>query len=255
MAYSNPGCSLQVEKSTATITSLKAGLWAGNLNVPTARLYPRTGTVRPRFEAKVTIDGARLESVMRSFGETDKQPGVVQFDWSGGGGYDPAALTGSGKASIRDAEFFRVPIVGSLFRVIDKMTPGFGRDTSTRGEVAHRMAKGMLHLENLVLDSQQVHIELDGKIDLKRETAEFTGYSRVKGLVGVVTSPLSARSEVEGKGPLGDIQWDQDRIVGAGIISGAIRSIGKDDDDDKKKQADKPDPERPKNPRKLPPHK
>jgi hypothetical protein len=107
----------------------------------------------------------------------------------------------------------------------------------------------------LVLDSQQVHIELDGAIDMKHETAEFTGYSRVKGIVGVVTSPLSARSEVEGKGQLGDVQWDQDRIVGAGIISGAIRSIGKDDDDDKKKQADKPDPERPKTPRKLPPHK
>ena len=254
VAVQKPACSVDLQGAELSFASLKGRLWNGNLEMPMLQIHLPSGKKKSRFEMQIALQQAQLESVMGSFGPPQKQPGTVQFDWKGGGEFDLASFAGVGTASIQDAEFGRVPLVGTLGRVLDKLTPGFGRDTSTTMTATHRTRGGILHLENLILDCQQTHIELGGTIDLKRQYADIAGEARMKTIVGLVTSPLRRRTAVKGEGPLGEVQWDTDKKFGPGLIGGTIKAIG-DSDGDNIGSNGKAAKDQPKNPGKSPPGK
>ena len=239
MALQKPGCHVELRGSELSFTSLKGQLWKGGLDVPALQILLPSGKRKPRFELVVTLQQAQLESVLASFGPSQKLPGTVQFDWKGGGEFDLAAFAGQGTVSIHDAEFLRIPLVGGLSTVLDKLTPGFGRDSSTKATATHRIASGLLHLENVNLDNQQTHIELEGVIDLKRQYAEIAGEAKMKAIVGLVTSPLRSRMEVNGEGPLTGMKWDRNRKMGSSFIGRGLKAIG-DSDDDRKEPGQKP---------------
>ena len=189
-----------------SITALKAGLWEGRLEVPSWKIYPPAGKAKARFETQITVNDARLESVMKSFGKTDKQPGVGQATWQGGGGFGLAAFAGSGTVNIQDAEFFRLPVLGTFSLLLDKLTPGFGRDQSSKLEAAYRMSDGKLQIEELTLTSNQMRLEAGGSIDFKRQYVDATAEARLKGLVGLVTA-VAGKVEAKGQGPFGSVEW------------------------------------------------
>jgi hypothetical protein len=204
----DPVCTLRGQGLKVSISALKARLWEGKLDVPATQIYPPAGKAKTRFETRFTLKDARLESVMKSFGKTDKQPGVVQGMWQGGGGFGLAALTGSGTLHIQDAEFFQLPVLGTFSLLLDKLTPGFGRDQSSHVEAAYRMGDGKLQIEELTLTTHQIHLEAEGSIDLVRQYADVSTWARLKGLAGLV--PIVRRVEAKGRGPLGSVEWKRD---------------------------------------------
>lgn len=227
LAFQNPGCALRVDGDTWTATKLRAGLWDGTLDAPLFQVNGPSGKKKPRFELQIALRDAPLASAMGSFGPPQKHPGVVQFDWKGRGGFDVSTLAGAGTLDVREAEFFRLPLFGTLGRVLDGVTPGFGRDTSSRLAVTHRTTGGVVHLEDLVLDSQQVHIEGGGSINLKRQDADFKGEAHLKGMAGLATAPLRTVTDVTGHGPLGEVQWESHKKAGSGIVGGTAKAVGK----------------------------
>lgn len=206
MPLQNPTCAVRGEGLKVSIQALKAGLWEGTLDVPLTQIYPPAGKSKARFETQITLTDARLESVMNSFGKAEKQPGVGQATWQGGGGFGVAAFTGSGTVNIEDAEFFRLPILGTFSLLLDKLTPGFGRDQSSRVEAAYRTSGGKLQIEELTLTSHQMRLEAGGWIDLKRHYVNVTAEARLKGIVGLV-SAIAGKVEAAGQGPLGSVVW------------------------------------------------
>ena len=102
-------------------------------------------------------------------------------DWKGGGGFELASITGSGALSIHEAEFFRIPLLGPLHLVFDKLTPGFGKDVASTMTANHRMTGGTLHIENLKLESKLTRIEANGSIDLNRQYAHLTAKAKLQG--------------------------------------------------------------------------
>src|SRR4029077_4500888 len=96
VALQRPTFSVRVEKQVVSISNFKAGLWQGSLIAPRTLVYLASGGNKARFETQFALTGARLQSIISSFGGTHPEPGVVQCDWKGGGKFDLPSLAGSG---------------------------------------------------------------------------------------------------------------------------------------------------------------
>src|SRR6478752_1440394 len=169
VALHKPTFSVRVEEQAVTISDLKAGLWDGSLDVARIQVHLPSAKKKARFETQFAIKDARLQSIINSFGGAQKEPGVVQCDWQGGGEFDLASLAGSGALSIGEADFGRVPIVGPLHFVFNVLAPRFHTDEPSTMTMHHRMAGSILYLEDLKLVSEHARIQSGGNIDLARE--------------------------------------------------------------------------------------
>ncbi len=223
IALRQPKFSVRVEKRVVSISDFKAGLWEGSFNAPRTLVYLPSAKKKGRFETQFAINRAQLQSFVNSFGGAQTAPGVVQFDWKGGGEFDPASLAGSGAMSIGGAEFGRMPILGPLHLVFDILAPGFRKNEPSTMSVNHRISGGTLFLDDLKLVSRQVRVEAGGEIDLEREYAQFTAKGRLRRLPGLVTVLLTFLLEFKGEGPMDDVRWRFKSIPGFHLIGKAAR--------------------------------
>ena len=76
IALQKPTFSVRVEEQAVTISDFKAGLWDGSLDVPRLQFNLASKEKKLRFEAQFKLDGVRLQSIINSFSEARKQPGV-----------------------------------------------------------------------------------------------------------------------------------------------------------------------------------
>ena len=207
VALQRPTFSVRVGKQVVSISNFKAGLWEGSLIAPRTLVYLPSAKKKARFETQFAIKDARLQSIINSFGGAQKEPGVVQCGWQGGGEFDLASLAGSGALSIGEADFGRVPIVGPLHFVFNILAPRFHTDEPSTLTVNHRMAGSILYLEDLKLVSEHAHIEAGGNIDLAREYTQFTATGGLRKLPGLITVLFTWLLEFKGKGPVDNVRW------------------------------------------------
>ncbi|MCE9517997.1 MAG: AsmA-like C-terminal region-containing protein [Verrucomicrobia bacterium] len=224
LALKNPTFTLSVGEQRVSLSGFKANLWDGKLDSPLTQIRLSEAGTEPRFETQLTLEGAQLQSVMDSFGTAQKQPGVVHLNWKGGGGFNLATISGSGALSIHNAEFFRIPLLGPLHLVFDRITPGFGRDVASSLTTNHRIGGGIFYITNLKLESKLTRIEGNGTIDLSRQYAWLDAKAKLQGIAGLATALLSALLEVEGEGPTSDVKW---KLKNAGLIGEAAGLVGK----------------------------
>ena len=102
IALQKPTFSVRVEEQAVTISDLKAGLWDGSLDVARLQVPLASKEKKLRFEAQLKLDGVRLQSIINSFGEARKQPGVVPLDWKGAW-----RISGAGEIPMDQPENFR----------------------------------------------------------------------------------------------------------------------------------------------------
>jgi hypothetical protein len=120
--------------------------------------------------------------------------------------------------SIREAEFYRVPLFGPLNIVFDQLTPGFARDVATSLTSHYRINRGTLHIENLKLESTLTLIDAQGTIDLARQYASLTAKAKLRGIAGIATFLVSSLLEMRGEGPVDDVRWKLDHLPGDGRL-------------------------------------
>jgi len=207
VALHKPTFSVREEKQVISISAFKAGLWEGSLIVPRTLVYLPSAKKKARFETQFAIKDARLQAIINSFGGTQKEPGVVQCDWQGGGEFDLASLAGSGALSIGEADFGRVPIVGPLHFVFNILAPRFHTDEPSTMTVNHRMAGSILYLEDLKLVSEHAHVQAGGNIDLAREYTQLNARGGLRKLPGLITVLFTSLLEFKGEGPVDNVRW------------------------------------------------
>ena len=207
VALHKPTFSVREEKQVISISAFKAGLWEGSLIAPRTLVYLPSAKKKARFETQFAIKDARLQSIINSFGGAQKEPGVVQCDWQGGGEFDLASLAGSGALSIGEADFGRVPIVGPLHFVFNILAPRFHTDEPSTMTVNHRMAGSLLYLEDLKLVSEHAHVQAGGNIDLARESTQLNARGGLRKLPGLITVLFTSLLEFKGEGPVDNVRW------------------------------------------------
>jgi hypothetical protein len=226
VALQKPGFTLDVKDGEVVIRGFKAGLWNGALNLPETRLNLPDGSAKPQFQTQVTLSDARLEAVMSGFGTSLGMPGVVHLDWKGAGGFDLPSIKGGGTLAIHQAEFYRIPLLGPLHLVFDKLTPGFGRDVASTLTASHRISDNVFFVNDMKLESKFTRIDADGTVNLASQYAKMAANAKLQGIIGLSTALLSALLEVEGEGPVSDVKWKLKNIPGMEMIGGAAKAAG-----------------------------
>ncbi|MBS0657138.1 MAG: hypothetical protein JSR82_02680 [Verrucomicrobia bacterium] len=222
-----PAAGFTLENGQLRLADLGAGLWGGRLEVPELQLTLPAAGVPPRLRSELRLAGASLPRALASLGSTQRHSGTLQLDWKGSGGLDALSLTGAGSVTVTGAEFFEIPLLGTLTTVFQQLTPGFGGSVATALRVRYRLANGRLQLENLVLDNQQAHIEAEGSLDLVRQYAKLNARANLRGIVGLATALVTSLLEVEGEGPWRDVRWRLKSAPGTKAIGKAAEAVGK----------------------------
>jgi len=223
----NPAMTLRLDRERVTVSGFKAGLWDGSLDMPMTQILLPSGGTKPRFETQAALRDARLQSVMKSFGAPQGQPGLVNITWKGGGGFELESISGSGALGIHNAEFYRIPLLGPLHIVFDRLTPGFAKDVASTLSADHQIGGGTLHIDNLKLESKLTRIEARGSVDLNRKYAHLTAKAKLQGIAGLATAILSALLEAEGEGPVTDVHWKLKNVPGIGMVGEAATVVEK----------------------------
>jgi hypothetical protein len=239
VALQRPTFSVRVEKQVVSISAFKAGLWEGSLIAPKTLVYLSSVKKKARFETQFAIKDARLQSIINSFGGAQKEPGVVQCDWQGGGEFDLASLAGSGALSIGEADFGRVPIVGPLHFVFNILAPRFHTDEPSTMTVNHRMAGSILYLEDLKLVSEHARIQAGGNIDLAREYTQLNARGGLRKLPGLITVLFTWLLEFKGEGPVDNVRWSIKGFPGFHPIVNAPKKTARTEADAAEKEADR----------------
>jgi len=214
VALRKPSFSVREEKQVITISAFKAGLWTGNFQAPRTVIYLASEKKKARFDTQLTVSDARLQSITHDFGGSQKEPGVVRFDWTGGGGFTPASITGAGALSIGEAELCRLPLLGRLSLFFRGVVFGFHKEELSTMTVHHRMAGSSVYLDELKLVSAQVHVEARGAIDLAHEYSQITASWGLQKIPGLLTFFFTWLLDFKGEGPLDSMHWSLKRLSG-----------------------------------------
>ena len=212
---------LVLKDQKANLTDLRAGLWGGSIVSDQLDLdYSKPGTT---FKTTARLSGASLQQVMRSFGSDDSRPGVLTGTWSGGGGFSPADLKGSGGFTISQARFYQVPLLGALHILINPLQPEFGKDVASKLDARYRISDGLLTFDSLDLESQATHVNANGRINLVNKQAHFEAKARLRGLVlRLATGAFSELLAFEGDGVMPDLKWQLKFAPGTQVVRGTL---------------------------------
>jgi hypothetical protein len=222
-----PTLALALAEGVVTIGDFKAGLWGGQISLPASTIHLGEGSAGPTFQTRVILSDASMQAISKDLGSGANQPGVVNANWEGGGGFTLPSIAGAGTVSIKQAEFYRVPLLGPLHLVFDRITPGFGKDVASSLTADHSLSNGVLSIRNLNLDSKFTRVEANGDVNLERNHAHLTAKAKLQGIVGLATALLSALLEVEGDGPTSDVKWTLKNLPGGALVKGAADIVGK----------------------------
>lgn len=218
-----PGGDWSLRGNSVTITGHTAGLWGGQVSTKSMHI---DWSEAPRFEGDSTITGVDTPAMMTSLGQSSVLPGKLSTTFQGGGGLALDQITGSGTVSVKNAAFYRVPLLGPLSVVFDKIAPGFARDTASDLDAQFSITRGIVTLHKAALQSKLTEVTAEGKVDLVQQRGDLVGKAKLRGIVGLPTVLLSELLAVEGSGPLNDMRWSLKNAPGMAEITGAVGKAG-----------------------------
>jgi hypothetical protein len=224
MAFDWKGGSLQLQQ-------IQTGLWGGRAEIKEAQLQ-----TQPDHNWSVvgfSLQGAQIPDLRRSLAMEEGQVGRLDATWQGGGGFSLASIRGGGHLQISDALFYRLPLLGPLHLVFDKIAPGFAKDTASRLELNHLLKDERLEISQLKLQSTITEIQAEGTLDLASQQAQLTAHAKLRGIVGLPTMLLGRLLTLEGAGPFTRIQWrlryapGLEKLTGVtGLMTGTAGKVG-----------------------------
>lgn len=138
-------------------------------------------------------------------------------------GREPVRSTGSGSMVLTNAPVVHIPILDQAYSLFPKLLPRKGSDGTGEVQLSFVMTKGVASVEPFKARSASVTVTAKGTVDLVRKRVDGTARANLRGLVGVVTSPLShVLMDMEINGPLSDVRISPQGPVAA--AKGAVKA-------------------------------
>ncbi len=200
-----------------------AGLWGGRLSLAETRVQPEKRTWRTEG---VRLQGVQIPRMTHSLGWEAEQAGELHVSWQGGGGFELASLRGGGSLEVTNAAFYRLPLLGPLHLIFDRLAPGFAKDTASRLEMQHTIQNGILGVRQARVQSAITEIQVEGDLDLNRQYAKLTARAQLRGIVGLPTVLLGMLLALDGEGPFSNIEWRLRHTPGLEMVTGVVGAVG-----------------------------
>ena len=168
-------------------------------------------------QAQVSAANLRLRELKPWLGRAQESLGEasLSFDYAGTICHEPSQLSGAGHLRLENAPVVQVPLLDQtyeLFSALVSVVPrrGMGSITAT-----FTSDKGVADIPQFAARSDAVTVTATGTLDLVH--GKISGHARgnLRGLAGLITSPLSHTMEMEVSGSLDNIRV---RPIGIGGI-------------------------------------
>jgi hypothetical protein len=109
-------------------------------------------------------------------------------------GNDPSNSTGTGTFDLTHAPIVHVPLLDQAYQLFPKILNREKRHDTAEVRVKFVMSKGVAMVEPMKVLGQSVVVTARGTVDLNKRTVDGHGRANVRGIVGVIISPISSRS-------------------------------------------------------------
>ncbi|MDB6007615.1 MAG: AsmA-like C-terminal region [Prosthecobacter sp.] len=122
-------------------------------------------------------------------------------------GRDPARSTGSGTVVMTNAPVVHIPILDQAYSLFPKILPRKGSGGTGEFQMTFVMTKGIASIDPFKARSESVTVTAKGTVDLVHKKVDGQARANLRGLVGIVTSPLSqVLTDMDISGPLNNIR-------------------------------------------------
>ncbi len=138
-------------------------------------------------------------------------------------GREPVRSTGSGSIVLTNAPVVHIPVLDQAYSLFPKLLPRKGSDGTGEFRLSFVMTKGVAAIDPFKARSESVTVTAKGTVDLVRKQVDGHARANLRGLVGVVTSPLShVLMDMDISGPLNDVRISPQGPVAA--AKGAVKA-------------------------------
>jgi hypothetical protein len=173
-------------------------------------------------DASVSLQNLQVSQLSAWMGENASSFGKAMFslNYKGTFAVDPEQLTGSGSIQIENSPTVHVPLLDETQALFAALIPGLKRDSGVgemRGQFTSR--RGVLNFSSFQANGGSLTVTGAGTVDLVNRTVSAKAQARLRGVTGVITSPISQLLEMEVTGPLDDIRV---RPAGPGGLAGGV---------------------------------
>ena len=135
-------------------------------------------------------------------------------------GDDPSNSTGTGKLDLINAPIVHVPLLDQAYQLFPNILHHERPHDTGEVRATFIMTNGLAMVEPMKVLGQSIVVTARGSVDLNKRTVEGHGRANVRGIVGVIISPISlAFMEMQVRGPFDDI-----KVAPLGLI-GAAKSV------------------------------
>ena len=139
---------------------------------------------------------------------------------------DPTHSTGSGTLVLARAPVIYIPLLDQAYQLFPNLLPREDRRGTGDIQASFSMNKGIATIDPLKARGESLSVTARGTVDLVKRRVAGNARANLRGLIGVVTFPLShVLTDMEISGPLNDIRVSSQGPVAATqkIVSGTAK--------------------------------
>jgi hypothetical protein len=180
-------------------------------------------------QSALAIKSFRMKQISPWFRDPQAPIGeaILSMDYRGAIGAKASALTGSGSVHMENAPLVKVPLLDETYTFFSALG-GVKRTGAGSMEASFSATRGVLAISHFSARGDAIAVTATGKIDLIQRNVSGRAKGNLRGVVGVVTRPLSGTLEMKVSGPLDRVRVQPIGPVG-GVgegISGAAKATG-----------------------------
>ncbi|MDP0489704.1 MAG: AsmA-like C-terminal region-containing protein [Verrucomicrobiota bacterium JB023] len=207
---------VETKHREVTIRDFNSYTFSGPIRGEVSILLPNRKGRAPDFRGHMLWTRLRLAEIGHLYGFEKIEKGLVtgRFDFMGTAGR-VESLEGSGTIGLEQGELFKAPIFGPLSPLISGIQghKNASHETARDASANFIVQKGILYTNDFITTTDSLTVRAQGAIDLARKTLDMTAQADTRGLLGLVTLPITVTPfrnlfQFRGTGLVSDPQWE-----------------------------------------------
>ncbi|HRQ91192.1 MAG TPA: AsmA-like C-terminal region-containing protein, partial [Bacteroidia bacterium] len=206
----NPVGEVQIDASHVHLTTLKAGVFGGRLELDYDVANVRAGN--SPFSMSARIRGVPLEAVTKHYDQSDTAKGAVDADFSITGRVGQVtSFGGGGEARISGGRLFAIPVLGPLSKLI--AGNGDGGGVAKEASATFRVVDGIIVSRDIEALTKAFRVKAAGSISLVDQSVDLEAVVNARGdLTGALLTPVSELLTYSCSGTVKDPVWKPKHI-------------------------------------------
>ena len=163
------------------------------------------------YDGTLVMTDLPLAELLKLAGK-DPIAGILNGRVAAAGNAEVVMRSGNGNIEITKAEALRIPVVGGLLSVLSKIAPVFGTTTDGTVTMSFVTTDGVMKTDDLTAKGSGFVVDGEGWVNWNDKSTKFQAAANFDGVMKLITIVASKALEVEGSGPLNDIQWSMKNL-------------------------------------------